>query len=567
MAATATPAVMPLPTPVEAHRHNYLNHSKGFLSWALTLDHKRIGLMYLGGVASMFLLGGLFALFFRLELWAPGMQMISQATHNKLFTLHGAIMVFSVIIPSIPASLGNFVLPMMLGAKDVAFPKLNLLSYYLYLAGTLFFASTLVYGQVDTGWTFYAPYSTTTNTNVICALMGAFTIGFSSILTGVNFIATIHSLRPKGMTWFRLPLFLWAIYATSIIMVLATPVIGITTLMLMLERLLGLGIFDPRYGGDPVLFQHFFWFYSHPAVYIMILPGMGVISELISTFARKHIFGYKFIAFSSVALALFGFLVWGHHLFTSGQSPLASVLFSFLTFSVSIPTAVKVFNWTATLYKGSISLATPMLYALGFIFLFSIGGFTGLFLAVLSIDIHLHDTYFVVAHFHYVMMGGTIIAFIGALFYWWPKMFGRMYNEFWAQVGFWFVMVGFNTTFLPQFVAGSKGMPRRYADYLPEYQIYHQISTIGAFILGTGLFIAGGVLLHAMFRGRLAPPNPWGAATMEWQSASPPPHDNFSVVPPVTDPYDHEDFKWKSHEEGFVRTFPKPQTSPRPVHA
>ena len=432
-ATTATPTVMPLPTPVEAHRHNYLNHSSGFLSWALTLDHKRIGLMYLAGVASMFLLGGLFALLFRLELWAPGMQFVSQATFNKLFTLHGAIMVFSVIIPSIPASLGNFVLPMMLGAKDVAFPKLNLLSFYLYALGTIFFAVTLVYGQVDTGWTFYAPYSTTTNTNVIMALMGAFTIGFSSILTGVNFIATIHSLRPRGMTWFRLPLFLWAIYATSIIMVLATPVIGITTLMLMLERLLGLGIFDPRYGGDPVLFQHFFWFYSHPAVYIMILPGMGVISELISTFSRKHIFGYKFIAFSSVALALFGFLVWGHHLFTSGQSPLASILFSFLTFSVSIPTAVKVFNWTATMYKSSISLATPMLYALGFIFLFSIGGFTGLFLAVLSIDIHLHDTYFVVAHFHYVMMGGTIIAFIGALYYWWPKMFGRMYNEAWRR--------------------------------------------------------------------------------------------------------------------------------------
>jgi cytochrome c oxidase subunit 1 len=543
------------PAPVAGHaepKTNYLNHTHGFWSWALTLDHKRIGLMYLVGVLSSFLMGGIFALMVRLELWSPGLTFVTADTYNKLFTLHGAIMVFLVIIPGIPAALGNFVLPMMLGAKDVAFPRLNLLSYYLYVLGTIIFLTVLFVRQVDTGWTFYTPYSTTTNTNAAGAMMGAFVLGFSSILTGLNFMATIHSLRPPGMTWFKMPLFLWALYATSIINVLATPVLAITLLLATVDRLIHLGIFDPAYGGDPVLFQHFFWFYSHPAVYIMILPALGIVSELISTFSKKHIFGYKFIAFSSVALALFGFLVWGHHLFTSGQSPMASVLFSFLTFSVSIPTAIKIFNWIATLYKGSITFETPMLYALSFIFLFAIGGFTGLFLAVLSIDIHLHDTYFVVSHFHYVMMGGTIISFLGGLFYWWPKMFGRMYNENMGRLGCLIVFLGFNLTFFPQFVMGSKGMPRRYYDFLPEFDFYHKMSTIGALTLGCGLLLSGITLFHAVFWGRKAPANPWGSATMEWQSPSPPPHDNFTVVPPVIDPYDHEDLEYVPADGGYV---------------
>jgi cytochrome c oxidase subunit I len=554
----ANASTIAVPGVARTEPKNYLNHSSGFWSWALTLDHKRIGLMYLGGILSAFGLAGLFALLIRLELYFPGGQFFTADQYNKLFTLHGAVMVFLVIIPGIPAALGNFVMPMMLGAKDVAFPRLNLLSFYLYLLGSIFFLVTLFVGQVDTGWTFYTPYSTTTQTNVIAAVGGAFILGFSSILTGVNFIATVHYLRPKGMTWFRIPLFVWAIYATAVIQVLATPVLGITLLMLIVERLLGLGIFDPAQGGDPVMFQHFFWFYSHPAVYIMILPAMGVISELIATFSRKHIFGYKFIAFSSVALALFGFLVWGHHMFVSGQSPMASVLFSFLTFSVSIPTAVKMFNWLATMYKGSIDLRTPMLYALAFLFLFGIGGFTGLFLAVLSIDIHLHDTYFVVSHFHYVMMGGTVIAFLGALFYWWPKFFGRMYNEAWGQIACLLVFIGFNGTFFPQFVMGSKGMPRRYYDYVPEFQIYHQMSTIGAMILGVGLVAAFANLAHAMLYGAKAPANPWGSATMEWQSLSPPPHDNFAVTPPVTDPYDYDPFVEGRDGEGYVR---QPATS------
>ncbi|RYF40227.1 MAG: cytochrome c oxidase subunit I, partial [Cytophagaceae bacterium] len=424
-----------------------------------------------------------------------------------VFTLHGAIMVFLFIIPSIPASFGNFILPVMLGAKDVAFPRLNLASWYCWIGGAAFFMWALLQGSIDTGWTFYTPYSTSTSTNVIAVTLGAFTLGFSSILTGLNFITTMHKMRPTGMTWFKMPLFLWALYATSVIQVLATPVLAITLLLLIVERSFGLGIFDPALGGDPVLFQHFFWFYSHPAVYIMILPAMGVISELISVHSQKHIFGYRFIAYSSIALAMLGFLVWGHHMFTSGQSKMASIVFSALTFTVAIPSAIKVFNWLTTMYRGSINLVTPMCYALIFLFLFSIGGLTGLFLGALAIDIHLHDTYFVVAHFHYVMMGGTLVAFLGALHHWWPKMMGVMYNETLGRIASLLIFFGFNLTFMPQFVMGSRGMPRRYFSYLPEYQIFHQLSTYGAYILGVGFLLIAGYLLHSLFYGVKATAN------------------------------------------------------------
>lgn len=517
---------------------NYLTHKHGLASWLFTLDHKRIGVMYLASVVAALALGGFFALMLRTELFYPGRTIMSADTYNQMFTLHGAVMVFLFIIPSIPASLGNFMLPIMLGAKDVAFPRMNLASYYFWLGGAVFFLAVLGFGGLDTGWTFYTPYSTTTNTNVIMATGGAFTLGFSSIFTGINFIATIHQMRPSGMGWFKMPLFLWALYATAIIQVLATPVLAITLLLLMVERAFGIGIFDPTLGGDPVLFQHFFWFYSHPAVYIMILPAMGVISELISVHSQKHIFGYRFVAYSSIALALLGFLVWGHHMFTSTQSPIISVIFSGLTFTVAIPSAIKVFNWLTTLYKGSINLVTPMCYALSFIFLFSIGGLTGLFLGALSIDIHLHDTYFVVAHFHYVMVGGTLVAFLGGLHHWWPKMFGRMYSEFWGRISCAFIFVGFNLTFMPQFVMGSRGMPRRYYDYIPEFTIFHQLSTIGAYVLLAGFLIMAAYLLHSLFYGAIAPANPWGGVSMEWRCASPPPHDNFSESPPVSDPYD-----------------------------
>jgi cytochrome c oxidase subunit I len=518
---------------------NYLTHGRGVMSWLVTLDHKRIGVMYLVGILASFLLGGVIALLIRLELFFPEKVFLSEDKYNELFTLHGAIMTFLFIIPSIPASLGNFLLPVMLGAKDVAFPRMNLASFYLWVAGAIFFLLALVLGGLDTGWTFYTPYSTTTSSTVIAATIGVFILGFSSIFTGLNFIVTINTMRPSGMTWFRLPLFLWALYATSIIQVLATPVLGITVVLLTAEKLLGIGIFDPALGGDPVLYQHFFWFYSHPAVYIMILPAMGVISELIAVFSRKHIFGYRFIAYSSIAIALLGFLVWGHHMFTSGQSRLAAVIFSALTFSVSIPSGIKVFNWLATMYRGSIWLASPMCYALSFILLFGIGGLTGLFLGALATDVHLHDTYFVVAHFHYVMMGGTLIAFLGGLHYWWPKMFGRMYSEFWAKVGCAIIFVGFNLTFFPQFILGTRGMPRRYARYEPEFTWLHQMSTLGSLLLGLGLLVAAAVLVLSLVRGRRAPANPWGAATMEWRCSSPPPHHNFDVPPPVTDPYDY----------------------------
>jgi|SoiMetStandDraft_5_1073268.scaffolds.fasta_scaffold09338_2 cytochrome c oxidase subunit 1 len=517
---------------------NYLNVTHGIRSWLLTLDHKRIGVMYLVSTLSAFLLGGIFALLVRTEHLTAGKTIMGADFYNQSFTLHGAIMVFLFIIPSIPAAFGNFVLPIMLGAKDVAFPRLNLMSYYLWVTGALCAVISIATGGVDTGWTFYAPYSTSTSTSVIPMAMGVFILGFSSIFTGLNFIVTIHKLRPPGMTWFRMPLFLWAIYGTAILQVLATPVLGITVALLMVERAFGVGIFDPALGGDPVLFQHFFWFYSHPAVYIMILPAMGIISELVATFSHKHIFSYKFIAFSSIAIAILSFLVWGHHMFTSGQSALLGMIFSFITMLVAVPSAIKVFNWITTMYKGSVDLKTPMWYALIFIWVFSIGGLTGVFLGAMSIDVHLHDTYFVVAHFHYVMFGGTVMALLGGLHYWWPKMFGRMYNERISRVATTLVFIGFNLTFFTQFIMGSRGMPRRYFYYPEVYTPWHVASTIGSYIMASGFFLTAGYMIHSLFKGKKAPMNPWGGATLEWRCASPPPVENFATPPTVGDPYD-----------------------------
>jgi cytochrome c oxidase subunit 1 len=524
---------------------NYLNETTGLMSWLTTVDHKRIGIMYLAGVLISFLLGGIFALLIRLTLLSPdhkvfGKVLMDAETYNRVFTLHGAIMVFLFIIPSVPAALGNFVLPLQLGAKDVAFPRLNLASFYIWVAGALMAITSMLLGGVDTGWTFYTPYSTTTQGTVTLMTGAAFVLGFSSIFTGINFIATVHKLRAPGMGWFDMPLFVWGLYATAIIQVLATPVLGITLVLLMIERAFQIGIFDPRIGGDPVLFQHFFWFYSHPAVYIMILPGMAIISEIIPTFSRKVIFGYRAIAFSSVAIALISFIVWGHHMFVSGQSQLASVIFSFLTFLVAIPSGVKVFNWVATMWRGSIDLRAPMLYAISFLLLFTIGGLTGIFLGALATDVHLTDTYFVVAHFHYVMMGGTVIAFIGGLHYWWPKMTGRMYSEKWAAIACALTFIGFNVTFLSQFFLGSQGMPRRYYNYLDQFQPLHAFSTFGSWILGLGLFITAGCLLASLRKKADAPDNPWGGTTLEWHIPSPPIAHNFDYTPVVNRaPYDY----------------------------
>jgi cytochrome c oxidase subunit 1 len=518
----------------------YLTAKRGIASWLYTLDHKRIGLMYLTMVSIAFLTGGMFALIIRTELWSRGKTIIDGETYNRIFTLHGAVMVFLFIIPSVPAALGNFFLPIMIGAKDVAFPRLNMLSFYIYVAGLSIVLLSLVLGAVDTGWTFYTPYSLQTVNSVVSMTMGAFVLGFSSILTGVNFLVTVHTMRAPGVTWGRMPLFVWGMYATALIQILATPVLAITLLLLCMERFFGVGIFDPKLGGDPVLFQHFFWFYSHPAVYIMIVPGMAIVSELIATFSRRAIFGQFAIAMSSLGLAVLGFLVWGHHLFVAGMSEFATMLFSALTFLVAIPSGVKVFNWTATIYKGSILWASPMLYAMAFIFLFTIGGLTGLFLGTLSVDVHLTDTYFVVAHFHYVMMGGTVIGFLGGLLYWWPKMTGKMHDETKAKIGFWFVFIGFNCTFFPQFIMGSRGMPRRYYDYLPQYEPFHKASTIGAFILATGLFITAYTLLEALWAGKKAPRNPWGSAGYEWMTDTPPVLGNFRTPPIITrGPYDY----------------------------
>ncbi|PYU94963.1 MAG: cytochrome c oxidase subunit I [Acidobacteria bacterium] len=516
-------------------RTHYLNISYGFKSWLFTTDHKRIGLLYLVSITLFFFVGGAFATIIRLELATPQGDLVQAETYNKLFTMHGVMMIFFFLIPAVPAVLGNFLIPLMIGAKDVAFPRLNLLSWYIFNLGALFTIYAVVSGGVDTGWTFYTPYSTTySNTHVLATGVGIFITGFSSILTGLNFIVTIHMMRAPGMNWFRLPLFVWAHYATSLIQVLGTPVIAITVLLLAFERVVRIGIFDPALGGDPVLFQHLFWFYSHPAVYIMVLPAMGVVSELVAAFTRKSIFGYDLVAFASIAIAVFGFLVWGHHLFVSGQSVYAGMIFSFLSYAVAIPSAVKVFNWTATLYKGSVSYQTPMLYAFGFIGLFTIGGLTGLFLAAMGLDIHLTDTYFVVAHFHYIMVGGTIMAYLGGLHYWWPKISGRMYPEGWAKLGALIVFVGFNLTFFPQFLLGYMGMPRRYHAYPEEFQVLNVMSSAGASILAVGYILPMVYLIWSMRYGPIASSNPWPATGLEWQTSSPPPTENFEEIPVVT---------------------------------
>jgi cytochrome c oxidase subunit 1 len=531
--------------PVEHEEHhdedtNYLNHETGIWSWLTTKDHKRIGILYCISLALVFLVAGVLALFMRAELSAPGETIMGNDTYNQVFTMHGILMVFLFLVPSIPAILGNFVLPMQIGAKDVAFPRLNLASWYVYMAGAVLTIAALLTGGVDTGWTFYTPYSSTTGGGVLWMTAAIFVAGFASIFTGLNFIVTTHKMRAPGMTWNRLPLFIWGIYATSIVQVLATPVIGITMVLLILEQTLRIGIFDPALGGDPILFQHFFWFYSHPAVYIMILPAFGIMSELIATFSRSRIFGYRAIALSSVAIAMLGFLVWGHHMFVSGQSAISSIIFSLITYLIGIPSGIKIFNWVATLYKGSIWLQTPMLYALSFLFLFSIGGFTGIMVGVLAVDVHLHDTYYVVSHFHYVMMGGSVIALLGGMHYWWPKITGRMYNETLGKIAAGLVFVGFNLTFFPQMVLGSRGMPRRYANYAERFADLHQLSTYGSWILGAGLFLILGYALWSLAYGEKATANPWGAATLEWTNTTAVPgHHNFERTPLVTrGPYD-----------------------------
>jgi cytochrome c oxidase subunit I len=534
-ATSATTTV--IRSPGEFAPVNYLTAAHGVRSWLLTTDHKRIGILYLWTILVFFTIASIAAALMRLELLTPQGDLVTSQTYNKLFTVHGVLMVWFFLIPSIPAVLGNFVIPMMLGARDVAFPKLNLFSWYLFVGGGVFALWSLIHGGVDTGWTFYTPYSTTyANSHVISMAAGIFVAGFSSIITGLNFIVTIHKLRAPGLTWFRLPLFIWSLYATSLIFVLATPVLAINLALISAERIWGIGIFDPRLGGDPILFQHLFWFYSHPAVYIMILPGMAVVSELITCFSRKRIYGYAWVACSSMAIAILGFLVWGHHMFVSSQSLYAGMIFSILSFLVAVPSGVKVFNWTATLRKGSITFQTPMLYALGFIGLFTIGGLTGLFLATLAVDVHVHDTYFVIAHFHYIMVGGMVMGFMGGLHFWWPKITGRMYPEFWGKLAAMMTFIGFNLTFFPQFLLGYLGMPRRYHAYPPEFQIFNVLSTAGASILGVGYALPLVYLLWSLKRGRVAGPNPWRATGLEWQTTSPPPVDNFEETPIVSEP-------------------------------
>jgi len=514
-------------------------------SWLLTVDHKRIAILYMLSITFFFFIGGIYALLIRLELLTPAGDLVQADTYNRLFTGHGIVMVFFFLIPVVPAILGNFLVPLMIGAKDLAFPRINLMSWYLYIVAGVMLLHVIITGGVDTGWTFYTPYSTAfASPKVIEAGLAAFIMGFSSIFTGLNFIVTIHRMRAPGMTWSRLPLFIWAQYATSLVMILGTPVIAITLVLVVLERLFHLGIFDPKLGGDPLLFQHLFWFYSHPAVYIMILPSMGVISELIACFSRKRIFGFNFVALSSVAIAVLGFLVWAHHMFVAGMSVYAALIFSFLTFFIGVPSAIKVFNWTATMYKGSVTYETPMLYAFGFLGLFTVGGLTGLFLATLGVDIHVTDTYFVVAHFHYVMVGGVVMAYMGGLHFWWPKITGRMYPESMGKLAALIGFIGFNLTFFPQFILGYVGMPRRYYQYPPEFQVLNVLSTAGATILGVGYLFPMVYLLWSLRYGEVAGDNPWNAAGLEWKTSSPPPTFNFDVEPIVDfEAYNYDELK------------------------
>jgi len=518
---------------------NFLNHDYSIHSWLMTKDHKRIAILYMVSITFFFIIGGVAAMLIRLELISPTNWLVASETYNKLFTMHGVIMVWFFLIPSIPAVLGNFLMPLMLGARDVAFPKLNMASWYLYVIGGVFTLVALLWGGVDTGWTFYTPLSSTfSNTHVVMVVVGVFIVGFSTIFTGLNFIVTTHSMRCPGMTWFRMPLFVWGIYATSVIQVLATPVLAMTLALVAIERIWRVGIFDPALGGDPLLFQHLFWFYSHPAVYIMILPGMAVESELITCFSRKEPFGYIFIAFSSVAIAILGFLVWAHHMFVAGISVYSGLVFSMLSMIVAVPSAIKVFNWTATLYKGSISLQTPMLYALGFIGLFTMGGLTGVMLATLGLDVHVHDTYFVIAHFHYIMVGGMVMTYMGGLHFWWPKITGRMYNEWWGKMSALTIFLGFNLTFFPQFILGYLGMPRRYPAYPPEFQFYNVLSSAGASILAVGYILPLVYLLLSLRYGKKAGKNPYRATGLEWTTTSPPPEHNFHSIPVIThEPY------------------------------
>jgi cytochrome c oxidase subunit 1 len=537
----ATPMTTAVPDEV-LHPRSYLREGSTLKSWLTTRDHKRIALLYMISITLFFFVGGGAAALMRLQLLSPTAQIVDDRTYAELFTAHGVIMVWFFLIPSIPATLGNFLLPLMIGAKEVAFPRLNLTSWYIYTLGGITVVVTLLAGGVDTGWTFYTPLSTLfSNTRVILAAAAVFIVGFSTILTGLNFIVTVHRLRAPGMTWFRLPLFVWSQYAVSIVMVLATPVLAMTLSLMVFERITHVGIFDPSMGGDPLLFQHLFWFYSHPAVYIMVLPAMGVASEIIPCFARKSVFGYRAMAYAILGIAVIGFLVWGHHMFVSGQSSFASDVFSLLSFVVAIPSAIKVFNWTATLYKGSIDLSAPMLYALGFVLLFMIGGLSGLFLAATALDVDLHATYFVIAHFHYIMVGGTVMAYLGGLHYWWPKIVGRMYPEIWARVAAWLIFLGFNLTFYPQFLLGLSGMPRRYHHYPAQFQLLNEMSSTGAGVLALGYLLPLIYLIWSMRSGARGPDNPWQATGLEWQTTSPPPQHNFESVPRVTGkPYDYQ---------------------------
>jgi len=520
---------------VSAHRVE--PEERGWASWITTTDHKRIGIMYMVTTFVFFCLGGVEALMIRLQLGAPNNTLVTPETYNQLFTMHGTTMIFLFVVPMM-AGLANYFLPLMIGARDMAFPRLNALSFWLLLAGGIVFYASIFWNPPEAGWTSYAPLS-----NAIYSPSGGqdawiyliHLTGLSSILGALNFYATVANMRARGMSWGRLPLFVWAILTYSVLIIFAMPVIAAAVTMLLTDRHFGTHFFDPAEGGSPLLWQNLFWFFGHPEVYIMVLPGFGLVSEILPVFARKPIFGYKAIAASTVAIAFLGFLTWAHHMFTA-PIPEAILVFVMLSsFLIAVPTGVKMLNWIATLWRGTIEFKTPLLFCVGFIALFLIGGISGVFLAVFPVDWQLNETYFVVAHIHFVLMGGAVFTIFAAIYYWFPKITGRMLSENLGKLSFYLMFFGFLATFLIQHVMGLDGMPRRVYEYdnVGHLALYNAISTVGSFILGAGVVVTIINVVRSLKVGVVAGPDPWRANTLEWFTTSPPPANNFDVIPLV----------------------------------